>query len=70
MLAEVSRTQARSTTVDRVLRRARVIPTDRPVAEHAGRLLPLGLDSRDTIDAFVVATAALILTAMPATRND
>lgn len=71
VLAEVARTTARAAAVGRVLNRARVIPTSRPIAEHAGRLLEdLGLDSCHAIDAFVVATAAslgdaLILTGDP-----
>lgn len=71
VLAEVARTPARSAAVGRALRRARVIPTDRGIADQAGRLLErLGLDSCHAIDAFVVATAAslgnaLILTGDP-----
>lgn len=59
VLAEVSRTPGRAAAVGRVLRTARVVPADRPVSEHAGRLLgQLGLDSCHAIDAFIVATAA------------
>lgn len=59
VLAEVARTLARSAAAGRVLRRARVVPTDRGIAEHAGRLLErLRLDSCHAVDAFVVATAA------------
>ena len=71
VLAEVARTPARSAAVGRVLRRARVVPTDRAIAEHAGRLLEhLHLDSCHAVDAFVVASAAscghaVILTADP-----
>ncbi len=55
----IARTRARATTAGRVLRRARVVPTDRAIAEHAGRLLErLRLDSCHAVDAFVVATAA------------
>lgn len=61
MLAEVSRTRERTAAVSRVLRRTRVIPTERVVAEHAGRLLEgLKLDSCHAVDAFVVATAAAL----------
>lgn len=61
VLAEVSRTTGRTAAVGRVLRRARLVSTDRPIAEHAGRLLErCGLDSCHAIDAFVVATAASI----------
>jgi predicted nucleic acid-binding protein len=72
VLAEVTRTPARAAATGRVLRRARVIPTDRAIAEHAGRMLErLRLDSRHAVDAFVVATAAslgnaVILTGDPA----
>lgn len=71
VLAEVARTRARSTAAGRVLRKARVVPTDRGIAEHAGRLLEaLDLDSCHAVDALVVATAAslgsaVILTADP-----
>jgi predicted nucleic acid-binding protein len=71
VLAEVARTPARAAAVDRVLRRARVVPTDRRIAEHAGRLLErLSHDSCAAVDAFVVATAtalgnAVILTGDP-----
>ncbi len=72
VLAEVARTPARSAAVARILRSARVIPTDRLIAVHAGRLLErLQLDSCHAVDAFVVATAAsignaVILTGDPA----
>ncbi len=75
VLAEVTRAPARAAATGRVLRRARVIPTDRAIAEHAGRMLErLRLDSChavDAVDAFVVATAAslgnaVILTGDPA----
>lgn len=71
VLAEIARTPARAAQIGRVLRRARVIATDRAVAEHAGRLLEhLHLDSCHAIDAFVVTTAAslgnaIILTGDP-----
>jgi hypothetical protein len=59
VLAEVARTPARAAAAGRVLRRTRVLHTDRPIAEHAGRLLErLDLDSCHAVDAFVVATAA------------
>ena len=59
VLAEVARNPARSAAVGRVLGRARVVPTDRAIAERAGHLLGrLGLDSCHAVDAFVVATAA------------
>lgn len=65
VLAEVARTPARSAAVGRVLDHARVVPTDRPIAEHAGRLLErLGLDSCHAVDAFVVATAASLANAV------
>jgi len=59
VLAEVARTPARAAAVGRILRSARVVPTDRAIAEGAGRLLEaLRLDSDHAVDAFVVATAA------------
>jgi predicted nucleic acid-binding protein len=61
VLAEASRTRARSAAVARVLRHARVVPADRVIAERAGLLLErLRLDSRHAVDAFVVATAAML----------
>jgi predicted nucleic acid-binding protein len=61
VIAEVARSSLRAAAVGRVLRRARVIPTDRGIAEHAGRLLErLRLDSCHAVDAFVVATAASV----------
>lgn len=55
VLAEVSRTPARSAAVARVVRHARIVPTDRPIAEAAGRLLErVQLDSCHAIDAFVM----------------
>ena len=59
ILAETSRTRARRAAVDRVLQSARVVSTDRVIAETAGVLLEAtGMDSTNAIDAFVVATAA------------
>ena len=44
-----------------MLRHARVVPTDRAIAERAGLLLGrLRLDSYHAVDAFVVATAATL----------
>jgi predicted nucleic acid-binding protein len=61
VLAEVSRTKARSAAIAHVLRHARVVPTDRAIAERAGLLLErLQLDSCHAVDAFVVATAATL----------
>jgi len=61
VLAEVSRTRARSAAIAQVLRHARVVPTDRAIAERAGLLLErLRLDSCHAVDAFVVATAATL----------
>ncbi|HUP76435.1 MAG TPA: PIN domain-containing protein [Acidimicrobiales bacterium] len=61
VLAEVSRTKARSAAIAQVLRHARVVPTDRDIAERAGLLLErLRLDSCHAVDAFVVATAAML----------
>jgi predicted nucleic acid-binding protein len=61
VLAEVSRTRARSVAIAHVLRHARVVPTDRGVAERAGALLErLRLDSCHAVDALVVATAATL----------
>ena len=61
VLAEVSRTKARSASIAQVLRHARVVPTARAIAERAGRLLErLQLDSCHAVDAFVVATAATL----------
>ena len=65
VLAEVSRTKARSAAIARVLGHARVVPTDRALAERAGLLLErLQLDSCHAVDAFVVATAAMFGNAM------
>ncbi|HUP68898.1 MAG TPA: PIN domain-containing protein [Acidimicrobiales bacterium] len=70
VLAEVLRTPARTAAAGRVLRRARVVPTDRGIAEHAGRLLEgLGLDSCHAVDAFVVATAASLAYAVILTED-
>ena len=61
VLAEVSRTKARSAAIAQVLRHARVVPTDRAIAERAGLLLErLQLDSCHAVDGFVVATAATL----------
>lgn len=70
VLAEVARTPARTAAVDRVLRGARVVPTDRSIGQHAGRLLErLKLDSCHAVDAFVVATAASLGNAVVLTAD-
>lgn len=59
VLAETNRSEARRTSVDRIVRRFAVVPTDARIATQAGRLLAAcGLASEHAIDAFVVATAA------------
>jgi predicted nucleic acid-binding protein len=61
VLAEVSRSKARSAATAHVLRHARVVSTDREIAQRAGLLLErLRLDSCHAVDAFVVATAAML----------
>lgn len=61
VLAEVSRTKERSAAIAQVLRHARVVPTDRAIAERAGLLLErFRLDSCHAVDAFVVVTAATL----------
>jgi predicted nucleic acid-binding protein len=72
VLVEVYRGQARDAAVDRVLNQGiDVLPVDRTTARIAAGLLTRAqLDSRDAIDALVVATAvrlggALILTSDP-----
>lgn len=71
VIAEVARSTARRTGVDRVLRQLPVVETDRAVATRAGDLLGRNeLDSCHAVDAFVAATAlgarpAVVLTGDP-----
>lgn len=75
VLAETSRTRARRDTVNRVLGKLEIAPTDRRIAEIAGVLLAgAAFDSASAIDAFVVATAAVrqsavVLTGDPGDLN-
>lgn len=71
VIAEVARSAARRSAVDRVLNQLPVVDTSREVAARAGAMLGHhGLDSCHAIDAFVVATAlaarpAVVLTGDP-----
>lgn len=71
VIAEVARSAARRSGIDRVLRQLPVIDCDRAVATRAGHLLGgNGLDSCHEVDAFVAATAlgagpAVVLTGDP-----
>lgn len=70
VLAEVARTPARAAAVGRVVRGARVVDTDRAIAEQAGGLLGRHrLDSCSAVDAFVVATAASLGNAVVLTAD-
>lgn len=58
VIAEVARSAARRSAVDRVLGQLRVVDTDRVVATRAGAMLGRhGLDPCHAVDAFVAATA-------------
>jgi predicted nucleic acid-binding protein len=64
VLVEVER-GARAAAVNRVVNAARILPTDRKIAEVAGALLHARrLDSCHAVDALVVATAASVAPAV------
>lgn len=71
VLAEVCRGGARDAAVNRVLAGGvGVVDLNRMIAQRAGALLHrLGLDSRYAVDAFVVATAAVLGPAVIATHD-
>ena len=70
VLAETSRTRSRRDATARVLRRLDVVPTDRRIAQVAGALLEAAaLSSKEAIDAFVVATAAMHQSALVLTSD-
>ncbi len=70
VLAEASRTRSRRDATARVIRRLDVVPTARRIAEMAGALLEAAaLSSKDAIDAFVVATAAMHQSALVLTGD-
>lgn len=70
VLAETSRTRSRRDATARVLRCLDVVPTDRRIAQVAGALLQAAaLPSKEAIDAFVVATAAMHQSALVLTGD-
>lgn len=71
VLAEVSRGGARDAAVDRLIASGvGVVDLSRRMAQRAGALLSRhGLDSSHAVDAFVVATAAVLGDALIATHD-